>query len=83
MIGREDEVAVGGRVATRLAQHAQAQRVAMCPEPRHLVEHRRAGDVDDAAGDDTPMLAGGVGVDRMNEVGEVHDVEKSRRRAGA
>ena len=65
--GWQDQVAVGRRVAARLAEHPQAQVVAVGLEPGHLVEHRRARDVLDAADDDPARLAGRVRVDRPDD----------------
>ena len=65
--GRQDEVAVGRRVAARLAQHPQAQVVAVGLEPGHRLEHRAAGHALDAADDDPPGFAGGVGIDSLDD----------------
>ena len=67
MARRQDQVAVRGRVAARLAQHPQAEVVAVRLEPRHLVEHRRAGDVLDPAHDHPARLPGGMGVDGLDD----------------
>jgi hypothetical protein len=53
---RQDEVAVGGRVAAGLAQHALADVVGVSVEIELLLEHGAAGNVDDTAGDDAPRL---------------------------
>ena len=63
----QDQVAVGRRVAARLAQHPQAQVVAVGLEPGHRVEHRGAGDALDPADDDAARLPGGVGVDGLDD----------------
>ena len=70
--GRQDEVAVGGRVAARLAEHPQAEVVAVRLQPMHLLEHRRAGNVEHAADDDPAMFAGRVEVDRLDHPLESH-----------
>ena len=60
---RQDEVAVRGRVAARLAEHPQAEVVAVRLEPGHRVEHRRARHGLDPADDHASGLAAGVEVD--------------------
>ena len=64
--GREDEVAVRRGIAARLAQHPQPQVVALVAEVRHLLEHRLARNVGDAAHDHPTRLAAGVRVNRLD-----------------
>src|SRR5512138_1607636 len=42
--GRQDDVGAQGRVAARLAQHAQADFIPVFLEVFHLLEHAAAGD---------------------------------------
>jgi hypothetical protein len=70
--GRKDHVAAERWVATRLAQHPQAQVVAVLGEVAHLLVHRGAGDVEDPAHDDAPRLPARVRVDRLDHPGEAH-----------
>jgi hypothetical protein len=70
--GRQDQVAVGRRVASRLAQHQLAQVIGVIAQMGHLVEHRGARDVEDAAGDHPAGLARRVGIDRGDHPVEAH-----------
>ena len=69
---RQDEVAVRGGVPARLAQHPPSHAVGVVAEVRHLLEHRPAGNVEDAADDHPSGLAAGVQVDRVDELRDPH-----------
>ena len=75
--GGKDHVAVGGGKAARLAQHAQAEAVAVLGQVPHLREHRRPRDVEHATDDDPARLAGRVGVDRLDHAREPHPTSSS------
>ena len=67
---RQDQVAVGGRVAARLAQHPQAQVVAGVACRRASCRtSSRPGTSEHAADDHPAGLAAGVGVDRRDRPG--------------
>ena len=65
--GREHEVERQRRRAAGLEQQQPAQLVALALEVLHLLEHRRAGDVEHAADDDPARLSLGVGVDAVDD----------------
>ena len=79
---RQDQVAVRGRIAARFAQHPQAQLVGFILEVAHLLEHRRPGDVEDAADDHPARFAADVRVDGVDDVGDPHRGSSSRPLAG-
>ena len=54
---RQDDIAISGRIATRFPQHPQTQVVEVPLEILHLLEHRLAGDIQDAADDDAAGFA--------------------------
>src|SRR5262249_35605189 len=70
MARRQDQIAVGGGIAAGLAQHAPADVIGMIAKVHHLVEHRAAGNVEDAARDDASRFAARVGVHRGDHAGE-------------
>src|SRR3989304_5735656 len=69
VVGGQYQVHVGGRIAARLVQHAQAQVVLIGGQPLHLVEHRLAGHVQDAAHDDPAGVAGRGGLPGLDHLG--------------
>jgi hypothetical protein len=69
---RQNEIAIGRRIAPRLSQHSQSQLVRLVLEIGHLLEHGRAGDIQDATDDDPAGLATHMGVDRLDHAGYTH-----------
>ena len=63
----QHEVERQRRRAARLEQQQPAQIVALALEVLHLLEHRRAGDVEHAAHDDAARLSLRVGVDAVDD----------------
>ena len=66
MVRGQNQVAVRGRIAPRLAQHAQANVVGMGAQVLHFIEHGPARDGQHSAGNHAPRLAARVGIHRRD-----------------
>src|SRR5688572_28219793 len=72
MRGWQNEIAIGRRVAARLAQHAETQVVTVAGKVLHLLKHGGARYVQYAARDDAARLTTGMCVDGLNCALESH-----------
>ena len=69
---RQNQIAVRRGIAARFREHPLAQTVRVIAEITHFVIHRRAGDIEHAADDDSTGFAAGVGIDGLHHVGYSH-----------
>ena len=67
--GWQNEIAVGRRVAARLAQHSLTELIGLVLQIEHLVEHRRAGNIQHATDNHSSRLTTNVSVDSLNHFG--------------
>src|SRR5581483_10281686 len=70
----KNQVAADGGITAGLAKHAQADMVGVRLDPRFLLEHGAARDVEDSAGDDASRFAAGVRVDGGDHARKSHGV---------
>ena len=70
--GRQDQIAVRGRISTRLAKHSLSQIVGLRLQVDHLLKHGFAGNIEHAADNNAARFPATMEVDGVDHVRNLH-----------